>query len=336
MSQVFHIAKNKKHLELRSKMLQAVRHFFVSRDFVEIEAPLFVRLAGQEPYLSPVSLSIKDENNNAYTGYLSTSPEFTMKKCLAAGFENIFYLGKSFRDNESLTGLHHPEFTMLEWYRNNCEYNAIMDDTEKLVKTLGSLDGVNPDSALYLIKKWERVHMRDLWKQVIDIDLDQYLTTDAMYDLCLEHGHAVAENDSYGTYFHTIFLNEIEPTLGMESPVIVHHFPAQMAALANVDGADSKYAKRFEVYMRGIEIANAFDELCDAAEQEERFIDDQRKRASLGKEPIDIDTAFLDALDNIDRAAGIALGFDRLVMLSTGCQNIEDVLVLPMKKQFNT
>jgi len=317
---VAHILKNKNILEERFRILKEIRNFFWEQKFLEVETPI-VGLPGQEPYLSPMSLYIHDEKNEKYRAYLHTSPEYSMKKMLAAGFENIFSICKCFRDNESFGGTHNPEFTMIEWYRVNTDFYKIMDDVEKLINKLDSN-----------VKKFKRVHMRDLWKEYVGIDLDGYLEREKMLELCIERGQKADKEERYEDLFYRIFLNAIEPKL--IDPIIIHHYPASMAALAKISEDDSNYAERFEVYLNGMEIANAFTELTDADEQFSRLKEEQDLRGKLGKEVYKIDMDFVDAVGKIPRCSGIALGVDRLVQVLTGCQNIDDVLVLPASKVF--
>ncbi len=340
MSHLLHIQKNKIHLEQRAQIVRFMREFFWSKDFLEVETPLILRLPGQEPYLSPMKVEIHNEKGEAHQGFLHTSPEYTMKKMLGAGFENIFSLTKTFRDYESFGGTHNPEFTMVEWYRNNQTMYDIMDDCEALFAYISKQITDNayfrsllPNAVLQ--RSWKRVHMRDLWQQYLGINLDEYLTVDAMYELNQQHGFYPQKNEPYEDLFYRLFLNKIEPHLGIDEPVIVHHYPAQMAALARIDVADPLYAERFEIYIEGVELANAFGELTDVKEQTKRLEEEREQRKQAGKDVFDIDQEFVDALEGIHTAAGIALGVDRLVQLFTGCKNIDDVLVLPASKLFN-
>ncbi len=330
MSHVQHIANHKKNLDLRWEILRLVREFFWSEQFTEVETPLILRLPGQEPYLSPMKIDIHDEKNQTFPGYLHTSPEYTMKKMLGAGYEKIFSLGKVFRDNESFGGTHNPEFTMIEWYRANTDFNTIMDDCQNLLLSLAKHFQI-PDSKFQI----QRIHMRDLWKKYSDVNLDDYLTRDSMWMLCAQKRYKPAPTESYEDLFFRIFLNEIEPHLGIDNPVIVHHYPLPLAALAKKSDTDHGYAERFELYAGGMEIANAFSELTDANEQMARLIKEKEERRALGKVVYDIDLEFIEALKTMPPSAGIALGIDRLVQLFTGCKNINDVIVLPASKLFN-
>ncbi len=326
MNHVDHIQINKNILDLRWKILRLIREYFWSQDFTEVETPFLLKLPGQEPYLSPMKLHLHDETGKEFTGFLHTSPEYTMKKMLAAGYEKIFSLGKTFRDYESFGGTHNPEFTMIEWYRGNSNFVEIMDDVQ------GLFDFISKALSTETNFKFERLHMRDLWKKYIGVNLDEYLNEEKMYELCVERGFAPEKTEAYEDLFYRIFLNEIEPKL---ENVIIHHYPKQMAALAKMSETDTAYAERFEVYVGGLEIANAFGELTDSHEQLQRFQEEYKKRQELGKDVFDIDMEFIDAVGHMPPSGGIALGVDRLVQLFASCQNIDSVLVLPASKLFN-
>lgn len=331
MRQVQHIVKNKKNLQIRAQIVRLIREFFWAEDFVEVETSLILKLPGQEPYLSPMKINFHDEKNNEYQGYLHTSPEYTMKKMLAAGFEKIFSVCKCFRDGESFGGTHNPEFTMIEWYRAQADMEAIMADVEKLFNYIASKI---PIANFLNQNSWQRISLRDLWQKYLAVDLDDYLDAPTMYKLCLEHGYQPNPDESYEDLFYRLFLNRIEPHLGKEQPTIVYRYPAPMAALAKLSADDPRYADRFEVYVNGLEIANAFSELTDADEQLKRLQTEQALRKKLGKEVYGIDEEFVSALKLMPPSAGIALGVDRLAQLFTNCQNIDDVLVLPMSRMF--
>ncbi len=341
MDQLAHLLNNKKNLELKFAILKLMREWFWTQGFTEIESPTIVELPGQEPYLSPMGVKIHNEEGEEFFGYLHTSPEYTMKKMLAAGFDKIFYLGKCFRDYESFGGTHNPEFTMCEWYRTQVDYFKIMEDTESLINYI--LDKLknnfqfpisnfqsNPNDKII---KFNKITMKDLWKKYVSVDLDEYLTKGKMFELCKNFDYDPGESEEYEDLFYRIFLNEIEPKL--IKPTIVYNYPAQMAALSKLAKADPRYAERFEIYINGLELANAFSELTDSGEQLKRLQEEKTLKEKLGKDVYDVDLEFIEALKNMPESAGIALGVDRLVMLFGGLQNIDNVITLPMSKLFN-
>lgn len=330
MDHIIHIQNNKQHLDLRWEILRLVREFFWSQNFVEVETPLILRLPGQEPYLSPMRLSLHNEKGEVYEGFLHTSPEYTMKKMLASGYEKIFSVCKVFRDYESFGGTHNPEFTMIEWYRAQENFYTLMDDVENLFTFI--FDKLKKDSLGSL--QFERFHMRDVWREYIGVNLDEYLEKEKMFALCLERGFHPVEDEAYEDLFYRIFLNEIEPKLATRGGVILHHYPKQMAALSRISEKDPLYAERFEVYINGLELANAFGELTDSEEQRKRLEEERELRQKLGKDVYDIDEEFAQAVGHMPPSAGIALGVDRLVQHFTACQNIDSVIALPASKLF--
>ncbi len=337
MSQVFHIAKNKKNLELRFQILKLIREFFWSQDFLEVDPPVLVKCPGQEPNLSAMKVEFHNEQNKLFDGYLHTSPEYAMKKMLSAGFDKIFYLGKCYRDNESFGGMHNPEFTMIEWYRCGADFWALVEDVKQMVSfVLERMVKQISDIRYQIITcEWKILSMKELWKDIVNVDLNNYLTREKMFDLCTERGFNPDENESYEELFYRVFLREIEPKLKDMGNLIVHHYPVQMAALSKLSDKYPGYAERFEVYIKGIEIANAFTELTDADEQLKRLRDEQIERKRLGKQVYEIDAEFIEALKIMPKSAGIALGVDRLIQVLLGCKNIDDVLILPANQLFN-
>ncbi len=327
----------RRNIEIRKKIMETIRDFFALEGFTEIEAPLMVR----SPDLSPSLASFKTELVNAdgkkQPAYLITSPEFSCKKMLAAGMDKIFSLGKVFRNEEPFgkrfgdRATHNPEFTMLEWYRVDADYNKMMDDTERLVKYCAQ--AVN-GSWFMFHGSWKRLSVKDAFAK-IGLNLDQILTRDNMAASATERGYAVSPNDSFDDCFFKIFLTEIESKLGKDEPVILYDYPIQMAALARAKTDDPRYAERFEAYAGGMELCNAFSELVNPAEQRRRFEEETKERAGLGKDVPPLDEDLLAALGEIKSAAGNALGVDRLVMLLTGAKNIDDVLLFPASEIFS-
>ncbi len=328
MSHLQHLTKNKQNLQLRFEIIKLLREFFWSQGFTEVDTPNIVKLPGQEPYLSPMRVGVHDETGKEFVGYLHTSPEYTMKKMLATGWDKIFSVCKCYRDYESFGGTHEPEFLMVEWYRANEDFEKLMGDVQNMILFL------ERGLMTYDVGRmtFGRVHMRDLWEKFVGVNLDEYLTSEKMFELCVEKKYNVKEDESYEDLFYRIFLNEIEPKLKDMGGVIVHHYPAQMAALSRLSPTDPRYAERFEVYVNGLELANAFSELTDADEQLKRLKEERELRQKLGKDVYEIDMEFIEALKIMPPSAGIALGVDRLVQVLSSCQNIENVITLPTNK----
>lgn len=336
--QLHHITTHKIILSARYEILKSLREFFWSKHFFEIESPIIVSHPGQEPNIDVMPIAIQDNQKHEFHGYLHTSPEYTMKKMLAAGFEKIFYLGKVFRNQESMKDLHTPEFTMAEWYRVSASLDDLMDDVEKLSKVGAErLVTLYPQfektARRFITEKWKRITMRDLWLETVSIDLDTIKTREEFITIAKDRGYEVQDAERYEEVFYRIFLQEIEPKLVDMGLVMTYNYPASMASLSRLT-PDGKHARRVEAYIDGIELANGFEELTDADEQRARFVAEQEERKQYGKPVYPIDEEFIEALRHMPESSGIALGIDRLVMALVGCKNIEDVLVLPMKKMF--
>ncbi|NOY76665.1 MAG: EF-P lysine aminoacylase GenX [Calditrichaeota bacterium] len=323
-------------LEARSRLIQTIRTFFLEREFLEIDAPALVRFPGQEPHLEPFETRYRSQHGGQPLPlYLQTSPEFSMKKLLAAGFEKIFYLGHSFR-NEPVSTLHQPEFLMLEWYRAYADYTALMTDCEVLLRTLAeSLYKSGRFSfqkePLNFSPPFQRLSLREALQQYAGIDYMSVQTSEAFARVARKKGYTGVEpNWGWDDIFFEIFLNEIEPRLGKPVPTFLTEYPASMGALARRKEADPDFVERFELYVAGIELANAFTELNDPEEQKSRFLEDQAARRKAGKTPFPIDAEFLEALRiGMPPAAGIALGVDRLVMVLLNQPSIQQITLFP-------
>lgn len=327
----------------RATIIRLIREYFWSRGFIETETPLAVRYPGQEPYLNPVPVTMHDERSVAHQLHIHTSPEFSMKKLLAAGYEKIFQITKTFRDYESFGGNHNPEFTMIEWYRAPGICADFMDDMENLFKYVA--DAMNIRVLRYRNKEvpirgnWDRLTMRDVWKKYIQVELNDYLTVDAIQRLATNRGYSVNTDDEYDDLFFKIFLNEVEPYLGVERPVFVYDYPVQMTSLSRVCEHDTRYAQRVECYVGGLELCNGFGELTDPILQKQQLERDKLLREKLGKESWPVDPNFIQALKSLHDenrpAAGVAMGVDRMVVLCTGATDINEVIFQSMDDQFN-
>src|SRR5690606_3358376 len=268
------------------------------------------------------------------TRHLHTSPEFAMKKLLVAGVPRLFQLARCFRNGER-SRLHHPEFTMLEWYRAGASYRELMADCEALLRTaapLYSWEGRTADPA----EPWLYLSVAEAFREWAGIDLlatapdPEKPRLDLLADAARPLGIAPHEGDDWEDLFFRIFLDRIEPRLGIGAPAILYDYPISMAALARPKPGDPRLAERFEVYLCGVEIANAFGELTDAAEQRRRFARDRAAKEARYGFSYPVDEDFLAALEyGMPESAGIALGFDRLVMLAAGASRIDDVLWAP-------
>lgn len=326
----------------RAKIVKRIRDFFWDKGFTEVETPELVKLPGMEPYL--------DVFKTTFTGlpmegikpapedmYLITSPEYAMKKLLVSGYEKIFQITRSFRNKEHESSIHNPEFTILEWYRAYASYEEIMKDTENLVSQLAvSLYGepwiTFQQSRVNVGPPWDRFKVKDLFQKYADIPAENFEDEEKFYKAVRAKGYHVTPKTLYEDLFFMVFLNEIEPKLGHNKPAIVYEYPVKMAALAKKCSVDPGYAERFEVYIAGMELCNAFTELNDPEEQKQRLEDERKKRVKLGKDVYSIDRSFIRALEfGMPPAGGIALGVDRLAMLLTGITDIRDLIFFPQR-----
>lgn len=333
--------KLKQNLIQRAKIVSLVRDFFVSQGFLEIETPIMVPYAGQEPYLNPLKTNFQDNSGKNYSGYLVTSPEYSMKKLLAAGYEKIFSLGKVFRGNEPIGGTHNTEFTMIEWYRTNADYFALMDDCENMFKSIASKllmlkTFVYQNKTIDISSQWQRLTMREAWKKYVpEIDPEKIIDGQYLREFAIAHGYEISAPDSYDDVFFKIFLTKIEPDLGIDCPTFLYEYPAQMAGLAKRKEDEPAWSERVELYIGGLELANGFSELTDTTEQRARFLEEQEIKKKLNKEIIPLDEDFLNALSHMPPCAGIALGIDRLVMLMTDAATITEVTAFPTNRLWN-
>ena len=292
-----------KALDIRSRALHATRSFFHARGFLEVETPVRLRAPALEAHI---------DAEPSGDGWLRTSPELHMKRLLAAGYEQIFQLGPCFRRGER-GDRHHPEFTMLEWYRAHADYTDILADTKALLThLLEALGDRTPPARLSyqghcieLLPRWERVTVREAflkwagWDPVAAWDEDR---------------------------FNLDLVEKVEPALPRDVPVVLTDYPAPAAALARRKPDDPAVAERWELYIGGLELANAYSELTDPVEQRARFAEAAAARRARGKEVYPLDEAFLSALEKMPPSGGIALGFDRLIMLLADAPTLDAVV----------
>ena len=310
-------------LQARAVALAALRRFFAERDFLEVETPLLVPSPGLEIHLDAVT---------AGGGYLITSPEYQMKRLLAAGLERIFQVCKCFRAGEH--GPHHAsEFTMVEWYRGYDELDTIRADTEALVAAVVTAIAGAPIArvagrAIDVTPPWPRMTVRDAMRTWAGVEVAGDEPAPALVARVRAAGIEVADDTAWDDAFFAAFLARVDPAIAaLDRPIVLEDWPAPLAALARRAPGDPTTALRFEAYVGGLELANAFGELTDPVEQRARFVEDQTTRAARGRAVYPIDDKLIAALaEGLPPSAGIALGFDRLVMLATGAAQIDDVL----------
>lgn len=294
------MSAHKDNLILRSRIIQAIRTFFESRGFLEVETPLRIPANAPEEHIEPLRCGDL---------YLQTSPEICMKRLLCRGHDRIFQICHCWRYNER-GSRHIPEFTMLEWYRSHSDYEALMNDCEQLLlhiseSCLSANTICYKAKAVALNKVFTRVSVRDAFSEYADVSM-----VDAVRD---------------GS-FDEIMVTRIEPALIQDRPVLLMDYPIEMAALARPKPGNPSVAERFELYAGGLELANGFSELNDPAEQRMRFLEANRRRSKNGLHALPIPEPFLEELAAMPPSAGIALGVDRLVMLFAGATRIDEVI----------
>jgi elongation factor P--(R)-beta-lysine ligase len=335
------LAARRDKLTARGRVLAAIREFFAAAGYVEVETPALQISPGLEPHLKAFATTLHDpRDSSARPFYLHTSPEFAMKKLLAGGLPRIWQLAHVFRDGER-GATHHPEFVMLEWYRAAAGYRDLMHECEALLRRVQTAAGEPAfrwqGRSADANGSWQRLTVAQAFERYAGIDLLATIPDPAWPDPVLlgaaaaRIGVAPHTGDDWEALFFRVFLERVEPHLGIGAPTILYDYPLAMAALSRRKPEDPRLAERFELYVCGLELANAFGELTDPAEQRARFIADQVRKRRLYDETYPIDEDFLAALEHgVPECAGVALGFDRLVMLATGAERIEEVLWAPV------
>lgn len=329
------------YLAARHRILAAIRAFFAARDFVEVDTPALQVSPGLEPHLMAFATELAEPGEAPRRRYLHTSPEFAMKKLLVAGVPRLFQLTHCFRNGER-GATHHPEFTMLEWYRAGAGYRDLMADCEALLRTClraaGAVHFVWQGNTADPGLSWEYLSVAEAFAREAYIDLlatapdPMAPSRDRLAEAARPLGIAPHGGDTWEDLFFRIFLERIEPKLGVGAPTVLYDYPISMAALARPKPENPRLAERFELYVAGLELANAFGELTNAETQRARFLADQEKKRARYGIAYPIDEDFLAALSHgMPESAGIALGVDRLVMLASGAAHIEDVLWAPVQ-----
>lgn len=301
---------------IREKVVDVVRDFFKKQGFHEVFTPILVPVPSTETNLEVFETQLRTASGVKREAYLIMSPEYSIKKLLAAGIGNCFEITRCFRNEEEISRLHNPEFTMLEWYRVGADYKDIMRDFENLFLKIIGKDRLEYQGEVYdLSLPWPRISFEEAF---------------------LKYAHKKIEEVD-GPDFYQIFFNEVEPKLReSHKPAIIYDYPISQAALAKRSKKDPRFAERFEVFVAGVELGNCFSELTDYKEQKERFVKDQALRKAQGKTDYPIDEDFLDALKaDLPASAGIAVGVDRLIMLAANVPSISETLFFPGEELFD-
>jgi lysyl-tRNA synthetase class 2 len=321
---------------IREKVLTSIRAYFVREKFHEIETPILIARPPAESYLDVFETTLLNRQRKPTPGYLSTSPEVPLKKLITAGIGNCYSLTKSFRNMETQSNLHNPEFTILEWYRIGADYTDIMKDCEELLRIIAGGDSlIYQNKKIDLTSPWERLTVAEAFKKYADVNFNDFFDEETARKIVSAKGYRIEKQSTWEQLYNQIFLNEVEPHFGKGRPTIVYEFPGELAALAKKKDSDPRFAERFEFYIAGLELGDAYSELTDPIEQEERFKKEIAELKRLGKTTYDYDHDFIEALKvGLPKCSGIAVGVDRLVMLLADTTDIADTLFFPAREEF--
>ncbi len=322
----------------RARLAAEVRRALGAMGYEEVETPALVPAPGMEPHIQAFEAEFAPEAGGARTPlFLHTSPELAMKRLLAAGLPRVFQLARVYRNGE-VSPTHNPEFTMLEFYRAGTDYRGIMEDLESLVDACARALGpdrlpraVRGGVALDLAAPFERLTVSEAFRRHAGIDLAACENDPArLAEAARRAGHDPGPpGEPFDDVFFRVMLDAVERRIGTVRPCFLTDWPAPMAALSRVKRDDPRFAERFELYVGGLELANGFSELTDAAEQRRRLLEEQEQRRRLGRRVYPLDEPFLAALTGMPEAGGVAVGLDRLLMLLVGAETIADVLLFP-------
>ena len=325
-------ADRRPFLKMRTQISAACRAFFAARDFCEVETAILQVSPGGEANIEVFETTLRAQDGAESPMFLHTSPEFACKKMLAAGEPRLFNFARSFRNGER-TATHHPEFTMLEWYRAQDTYETVMEDALGLLRCAAEVAGARQlawgAGFADAFAAPERLTVNEAFARYVSINVLE-AGRDNLGRAAETKGIRVVRDDSWSDLFSKLMSQCVEPHLGFDQPTLLYEYPACEAALARLKPGDPRVAERFELYVCGLELANGFGELCDPVEQRQRLVEAGEKRIARGQAAFPIDEDFLAALAHMAPASGVAMGFDRLVMLATGAPRIESVLWAPV------
>ena len=301
---------------VRERVTQTIREYFKDQGFHEVFTPIMVPVPSIEPNLEVFETQLRTSAGKKKRAFLINSPEYAHKKLLAAGVGNLFEITRAFRNEEEVSRLHSPEFTILEWYRVNADYFDIMNYFENLFLKIIGKNKLNYQGKVYDLKQpWPRISFEEAFKNYAGRDLED-----------------VKDEDFYKTFF-----NEVEPKiLKTKKPIFLYDYPISQASLSRPKKDDPRFAERFEVFIAGVELGNCFSELTDWKAQRARFVKDRAMRQARGKTDFPIDEDFIDALKGgMPESSGIAVGVDRLVMLAADVPAVSDTIFFPDSELFD-
>ena len=307
-------------LQKRALILAAIRSFFWEREVLEVETPVLSQYGTVDLYIDSFTVDSSFDNTKRF---LHTSPEFAMKRLLAAGSGSIYQICRCFRDGEK-SRLHNHEFTMLEWYRSGFSYIELISEVDDLVRMVLGTAAQSIETECITYQMAFNTYLK----------LNPFTATIEQLQNCASENGININHESMGQnrddWLNLLLSHLVEPQLGKGKFTFLMDYPASQAALARISPYDSNIAERFELYLDGVEIANGFQELCNAAEQEQRFVEEQAKRSENGKMGIPYDKNFINSMNQgLPECSGVALGIDRLVMFALGLDNIDQVMPFP-------
>jgi lysyl-tRNA synthetase class 2 len=315
-----------KHLQAREEALERTRNFFKNRGFLLAETPTLVPSGGVESYLNSFFTEYKDHRGKKWRLSLPTSPEFALKKLVAEGFSKVFQISRAYRNVGELSKWHEPEFLMLEWYRTGSTLEQMMADTRSLVNVLVDI----LPTQWNVPEQWPNFRVNSLFQELLGLDLEKFQIPEKFRDAAAKKSISIVETDDWDSVFCKLFMEYVEPFLQEQGACFVTHYPIQMAALAEPD-ENPFFAKRFEAYLRGVEICNGYQELTDSLELTNRF----NKVTHLRGEFAARDEVFENTMRfGFPPCAGNALGIDRVIALLLGLENVSSLFPIPFLSQF--
>lgn len=328
----------KPFLLARSNAKNAIRNWFSVNDFTEVETAQLQKSPGNEVHLLGLKTNWSATDGKCHDLYFATSPEFSCKKLIAAGETRIFEFARVFR-NRDIGPLHAPEFTMLEWYRAGADWHQIIDDTLEVCSVAAQANNAKnfnwKNLSIPIDATPIKIKVSEAFEKYANIDLCDVLDEngnglrDEFARLSKKAGINTENSDDWSDIFTKVLISKIEPNLGIDAPTVFYEYPYPEAALARRCSHDKRFVERFELYICGVEIANGFGELTDASEQRKRFLEAMEKQKEIYGSAFPLDEELLDALGQMPQTSGVALGFDRLIMLISGARKIEDVMWTP-------
>jgi len=305
-------------IKQRAQLLKNLRDFFQQRSILEVETPVLSHYGGTEPNLSAITANF-NSLGEAQLGFLQTSPEFAMKRLLAAGIGDCYQITKAFRNEES-GRFHNPEFSLLEWYRTGINEIQLLQEIDEMLQKI-----VAAEAAQYC-------SYSDLFNQYLTLDVTNS-TFENLRQVAINNIQNPPQLEHRDEYLELLFSYCIEPKIGLKRPCFVTAYPASQASLARISTEDPELSCRFEIFYKGIELGNGFYELSDADEQYKRFKTENNRRRNMGLEEVEIDPHFIQALRHgLPESSGVAIGIDRLLMIITSAKHIDEVLSFPIQR----